>query len=66
MTELELLENVYCIRYYLSCYLLKIFFSVRKEMDKTIYNVPKDEFLTLRFLFPKEEEEYCKISRTFS
>ena len=35
-------------------------------MDKIIYNVPNEEFLTFRFLFPKEEEEYSKISRTFS
>ena len=35
-------------------------------MDKIIYHVPKKEFLTLRFLFRKEEEEYSKISRKFS
>ena len=35
-------------------------------MDKVIYHVPKEEFLTLRFLFRKEEEQYSKISRNFS
>ena len=35
-------------------------------MDKVIYHVPKEEFLTLRFLFRKEEEDYSKISRKFS
>ena len=35
-------------------------------MDRCIYNVPKEEFLTLRFLFRKEEESYCKISRKFN
>ena len=34
-------------------------------MDKVIYHIPKEEFLTLRFLFQKEEEEYSKISRKF-
>ena len=34
-------------------------------MDKVIYHIPKEEFLTLRFLFRKEEEEYSKISRKF-
>ena len=35
-------------------------------MDKCIYNVLKEEFLTLRFLFRKEEENYCRISRKFT
>ena len=35
-------------------------------MDKIIYNVPKEEFLTLRFLFQKNEEEYSNISRKYS
>ena len=35
-------------------------------MDRVIYNVPREEFLTLRFLFPKEEEEYSKTSRNYS
>ena len=35
-------------------------------MDKCIYNVLKEEFLTLRFLFRKEEENYCHISRKFT
>ena len=44
---------------------IKIFFF-RKKMDKIIYNVPKEEFLTLRFLFQKEEEEYSEIFRNYS
>ena len=35
-------------------------------MDKIIYNLPKEEVLTLRFLFQKEEEEYSEIFRGFS
>ena len=35
-------------------------------MEKIIYNVPKEEFLTLRFLFQKDEEQYSKISKKFS
>ena len=35
-------------------------------MDKIIYNVPDKEFLTMRYLFKKEEEEYCPINREFS
>ena len=35
-------------------------------MDKIIYHVPKEEFLTLRFLFQKNEEEYCKITGKFN
>ena len=34
-------------------------------MDKIIYNNQKKEFLTMRYLFKKEEEEYCKIERKF-
>ena len=67
MTELE--KNVFCFCYYLKCYLLKIFTNFilenKKKMDKCIYNVEKEEFLTLRFLFRKEEESYSKISRKF-
>ena len=35
-------------------------------MNKIIYYVPKEELLTLRFLFQKDEEEYSNISRKFS
>ena len=34
-------------------------------MDKIIYNVPSREYLTLRYLFKKEEENYCPILRKF-
>ena len=43
-----------------------LFLDKRKKMDKIIYHVPKEEFLTLRFLFQKNEEEYCKIARKFN
>ena len=68
MTELEksLLFLLLFELLFIKIFTIFFDFSKIKKMNKCIYNVPKKEFLTLRFLFRKEEENYCKISKKFT
>ena len=34
-------------------------------MDEIIFHIPYEKMITLRYLFKKEEEHYCSITRTF-